>query len=332
MSRSKEIDMSGVRLLDDLRIGCVYLKEASKLPLTDVFVTLSATEVSITFKNAPESGNDLSLVSIVMFRFPKGRAEFQRLRTFFGQERKKRARLPDGVAFDPSILAIREAPPSWTHDGYARSGRDFVHTYESGKTAVHMRALLRSSESKVLDNPLLKRIHKNLRIVEGQWIVEYPETQSRRSPRVRVRESNLKTNVVLELNEAAARARKTLAIGRTRSPEAIVKAIARAIDETRGRPRVAAEERQQIAVDLGTLWGDALCAAEKWEWRAIHPSKNKTVFAVRSPTRSHAINPISLVYAIVSSKRVANTSELLFNMIVAGRPPESAPESYTWLS
>ena len=331
MSRSKQIDMSEIRLVADLRIGCIHLKKAHTLPLSETFVDLAANEISITFwGDTPEPWDGTSLVSIRMFRLPKGRGEFQRQIDWFSNKRKQRARLPDGVPFDSTTMAIRSAPASWQHEAFARSGRDFIHIYQTKRNGLLMRLV--GHAGTILDNPLLKRVNQNLRIVEDQWIVAFPETEVRRRSRSKVWESPLEPGVVIERDNAIARAREFLALSRNRKPSAIVDAIQHAIDEIRARKRLSATEREQLAIDLGALWGDALHNATQWDWCAVHPNNSETVYALCHPSRSHAVDPISVIHSLLSSKRGANNSALLFNMIAANELPESPPSSYTWLS
>ena len=179
MSESKDFDMSTTCFARDLRIGCIRLGCADSLPLASAFVDLAKTEASIAFWGAtPEPWNGTSLVSINMYRLPAGKAEFQRMIRWFSDARKKRARLPDGVAFEETTLAVDRIPANWVHEGFARSGRDFIHIYRSSDLAILMRFLGKAGT--ILDNPLLEQVHKNLRIVEKQWIVDFPKTRPKK--------------------------------------------------------------------------------------------------------------------------------------------------------
>jgi hypothetical protein len=159
--------MSAACLPQEVHIGFVELKGAHRFPLSEVFVTLSANEISFTLKGDTEAPwADRSLVSITMFRLPKGRSEFNEQVAWFSEGRKKRVRLPEGDEFNPSMLAVRNAPISWIHDGFARSGHDFIHTYESDRHAMLIRYMSRAGT--MLDHPLLRPVHKNLRILEDE--------------------------------------------------------------------------------------------------------------------------------------------------------------------
>ncbi len=331
MSRSKQIDMSGVRLARVLQIGCIRLVNANTLPLAQAFIDISATEVSITFRgDTPKPWDDVSLASIRMFKLPRGNTEFQRLIEWFSDKRKTRARLPDGLPFDESTLAIRRLPEGWKHEGFARSGRDFIHIYQTKKLAILVR--LMGQTGTVLDNPLLKRIHRNLCIVDGQWVTDFPATEHRKQSQQKIKEAALSPNVIAEIHDASARGRDLLKLGRTARPPKTADAIYRFIEEVRGWTRVSANEKKQLAIDLGALWGDALCTARKWNWCCLSPTSNQQIYAVCSPNRSHAVDPIALVHTILTSKKVVNNSLLLFNMISSGKLPEAPENAFCWLS
>ncbi len=333
MPKSKDLDinMSEERFLHDLRIGCIRLRNADSLPIASSFVVLSKTDVSITFWGAtPEPWDGVSLVSIRMFQLPRFKAEFQREIKWFSDKRKKRARLPEGVAFEENTLAMRGVPANWVHEGFARSGRDFIHTYETDKLAILIRFLGKAGN--ILDNPLLKQIHENLSIVENQWIVEFPKTKPQKRTQSVIAATPLAPEVQTEVLEAVGRARELLDLGRIRNPRKAAEAVYRALDEMRARKRVPAKEKKQLAIDIGALWGDALCKTKKWEWCCVRPTADQEIYAICSMNRSHAVDPIGLVHRILSSRRVPNNSLLLFNMIVSGPLPKASDQVYFWLS
>ncbi len=329
MSRSKQIDMSEVRFAAELRIGNIRLAKANTLPLAETFVDISAGEVSITFwGDTPAPWDDISLASIRMFRLPRGRAEFQRQIEWFSDKRKQRARLPEGVPFDEHTLALRNVPESWKHTAFARSGRDFIHIYESKQQAILIRLLGKAGT--ILDNPLLKRIHRNLSIAEQQWIAKFPVTE-RRTRTSRTRDTRLAADVKMEMQGAAARARTLLNLDRIRDPKKTAEAIHRSLDEVRSRKRLGAEAKKRLAIDYGVLWGNALCEAAQWEWCCVKTAGQET-YAVTSENRSHAVDPIGVMHQVLSSRRAANNSLLLFNMIVSGDLPQSPAHAYCWLT
>ncbi len=331
MSKSKQFELSAACFARELRIGCIRLGSADSLPLASAFVDLSKTEASITFWGAtPEPWNGTSLVSINMYWLPASRAEFRRMIKWFSDVQKNRARLPDGVAFEETTLAVHRVPAGWVHEGFARSGRDFIHIYRSRDRAILMRFLGKAGT--ILDNPLLAQVHKNLRIVDNQWIVDFPKTKPRKRAQSPITDTAPAPEIAAQLEEAASRAREFLNLGRVRDPSKTAKAIDQAINEIRSRSRLPADKRKQLAIDLGALWGNALCQAKQWEWCCIRPTAEEQIFAIVSSNRSHAIDPIRLVFNLLSSRQVASNSLLLFNMIVSGRQPETSDRAYCWLS
>ncbi len=331
MPDSQQIDMSGLCLAPDLTFGCIRLRNADSLPLSGIFVTASGSEASITFTgDNPKPWDKHTLVSVRMFNLPDEQAEFQRLIEWFGRNRQERARLPERVAFNTATLAVREASDVWEHEAFPRSGRDFIHVYRTARQGVLIRWMGKSGT--ILDNPVIRGIHENLSLVEGQWVQEFPVVQRREPSAARATESPLPPELEAQVEAAATRARERLNLEPTASPQQTAEAIHRVLDEIRSRPRLSADEKQQIAIDLGALWGNALCAAAGWEWCSVSPEPDREVPAVCSPTRSHAVDPLQVAYAILESKSGTNNSLLLFNMIVAGDVPVAAEGAYSWLS
>jgi len=322
--------MDSLRFASDLRIGCIRLQGADLLPLVEAYVSVSAAQVALRLTgDMPKPWNLGTMVCIHTFRFPKGKSEFQRLVEWYGKERKTRARLPDGVQYDEHTLEVPNAPEGWTHDAWARSGRDFIHTYQSQKQALLLR--LKGKDGTILDNPMLVQIHENLRIVEDQWIAKFPVTEPRQPDGQQVSDSPLPADVAMEVQQCAARAREMLGLDRKRNPRKTVEAIHQALEEVRGRKRMPAEEKKQRAIEFGALWGEALCAGAGWEWCRLGRTADEESYAVASKARPHAVDPIVLMHDIVSSRRRANNALLLFNMIVAKDLPESAPRAFSWL-
>jgi hypothetical protein len=328
--RSKQIDMSGIRLKPDLEIGCCRLSHANTLPLSETFICLSPSEVSITFwgdTQAPWDG--ITLVNVFMFKHPRGRKEFERNQEFFSSNRKKRARLPEGVPFSEDILAIKKVPPSWNHTGFARSGRDFIHVYDSKRFGILVRFL--GKEGTILDNPLIQRVHRNLRFVEDQWIVKYPETEPRRRSASQPKGVELSPEIQAEIEAAASRARATLQLRPKAKPQKVVQAIHDCIETFRNEKR-SRVDRDDLSIELGALWGDALCIAKQWRWVSVVAKGKTGITAVVNENGSFAVDPFSLFHRILKSKKANNNALLLFNMIDAGRMPETADNSYVWLS
>ena len=330
MSDSRQLDMANAKFAPEIRFGCVSLAKADKLPLSEVFLDVGKGEMSLTlWGDTPAPWDDVSLVSIRMFKFPAGRAEFDHDLAFFGTDRKSRAKLPDGIPFDDSVLAIKEAPAGWTHEAFACGPRSFIHTYQTKKFAVLVRWMTKAGT--VLNHPLFKGVHANLRIVEDQWIAAFPEAGPRRAPKGMAQEQPLGDDLLAELDEALASGRAALGLKAKAKPESAAEAVHNAIDVARGGTKLSDERRTELAVELGAVWGDAVRRALKWEWARMPVSKKETIVSVTSPTRAHAVDPIRLVYDLVGDKKRANNALLLFNMLVEGGLPES-PGECVWLS
>lgn len=328
--RMKQIIMDSVRLVTPVRYGFLELAHADELPLAETVVSAEKDELSLAlWGNTPAPWHHISLVSIQQYRLPGGQSEFDRLRTHFAEDRKKRARLPDGVPYDlATTLALHDVPAGWEHDGFACSSRDFIHLYTSKNRALLIRFL--GKKGTILDNPLLSAVAANLRIVPKQWITAFPETEPDPNAEPAIRELPLGEEVKAELISATARAREQLGLKPREKPIVVIEAIGQAVDEMRNRKRVSADSKQEAAIEFGALWGDALVAAKKWQWCALEQNGH-TFYAVASPKRSHAVDPMSFVLKLLASKRADNTVILLFNMIVGNNMPESPANGFCML-
>jgi hypothetical protein len=327
MSEPQQIFMEDACFAGKLRFGCIQVDNANVLPLDMVNVTRSPGSLGLMLDGATgKPGLFDSAVSIQMFSFPKGRTGFKELVEWFGQDRKARAKLPEGVKFDENVLAICTLPKEWSHEAYAQSARSFVHIYQGQHQAIVMRWMARTGT--VLDHPLFKPLIDNLRILPGQWTTDLPKVQPKNSVLSKITSTKISRATKIELEEAADRAKKSLGLTRVRNPQRIAAAVYQAVNELRERKGVKKEEKVQAAIDLGALWGQALCAAAGWEWRFTAPSSGESTHAVCSPNRSHVVDPLEVVFGLLSSRRAENNLLLLFNMIAAGDLPLSAKNSY----
>ena len=174
------IDLSEERLQQKLSLGFCRLSNADILPLDHVYVCLSRSAVSIKFWGDTKGDwRGTTLVYVKMYKYPGGKTDFLREQKFYKEDRTSQATLPEGIPFEKSTLRIKNLPSGWTHDAFARSGRDFVHLYYSKKGGVLVHFL--GKKGTILDNPLIERIASKLRIEEEQWIVELPKTETRES-------------------------------------------------------------------------------------------------------------------------------------------------------
>lgn len=327
MAKNLEMDFATARLESEIRFGLIHLAGASTLPLSDGFATSGPGEITLRLSaDLPAPWAGVSMVAVHMFRFPRGKEEFDRIVAWYGEGRVTRARLPEKVPFKPEMLAIQDPPKGWMHDGFARSGRDIIHIYQSPKFGILIRWM--SSDGTMLDHPLLKAIHDGLRIVPNQWIADFPvQVPKPVAAADRIRARKLTRPMVREIDEASERALSSLDSKKNAKPATVVAAIMARVDAMREPGNQNGCDLDTMAIDLGLLWGQMLCKAKGWEWRTLtYPDGDKSI-AVCSPDLSHQVNPINFVFARVVDPSKPNTCLLLFNMIVAGKAPMAAPGS-----
>lgn len=171
---SKQYILNGRCFVPEVRFGCVLIENADQLPLSLVNFSAAPGHITLALDGATGKPGILdSFVAINTFQFPEGMAEFEKLCEWFGKDRQTRAKLPDGVKFDESVLAVHNAPADWIHEAYPQSKRTFVHIYRGAEQAILIRLLGRTGT--ILDHPLFKPLIDNLQIVPGQWIIEEPD-------------------------------------------------------------------------------------------------------------------------------------------------------------
>lgn len=223
--------------------------------------------------------------------------------------------------FDEGVLALRGVPKDWKQEAYPQSNRKFVHIYRSPKQAVLIRWFARTGT--ILDHPLFRPLAENLRIVPGQWLKDAPAIQSQPGQKNQVRPTPLGKEAQAEIQEAAARARRTLRLGRIRNPAKVAEAIYEAIEALRRRKGVKKDEKERFSMECGALWGEALCQSTGWKWRSLTDLDGQAAFAVCPSNGSHAVLPLQAVHRLVTHPKAANNSLLLFNMIASGKLPPS---------
>lgn len=316
-------------LVPEVRFGCVRIDNADRLPLSIVNFVPSPGHVTLALDgDTGEPGLMDSFVAINTFQFPAGLAAFEETVAWFGRDRKSRAKLPDGINFDDTVLAVRDAPDGWTHEAYPQSNRKFVHIYRSAEQAVLIRWI--ASTGTILNHALFEPLLAGLRIVPGQWITDAPQVQSKESASESIKATPLTDDLRSEIEESAARAHQTLQLRYIRQPVKLAHAVHDAIDALRAR-KAKKKEKEQFAIECGALWGQALCKAAGWEWRRLELESGEADYAVCSPDGSLAVLPLRVVFDLVMHPRTENNSLLLFNMITSGNTPASAEGSYSIL-
>ncbi|MFO0869675.1 MAG: hypothetical protein U0935_12155 [Pirellulales bacterium] len=329
MSDCQQFFMSESCFLPEVRFGCVCIENADRLPLGMVNVVRQPGQATLALDGATGEPGELdSFVAINTFQFPAGLSEFEQAVEWFGRKRKSRARLPDGIMFDKNVLAVRDAPEDWEHVAYPQSDRTFVHIYRGARQALLIRWIARTGT--ILDHALFAPLLDGLRIVPDQWITDTPSIHSKSRQQEQIRATPLMEDVQLEIEQSSARARDALQLGRVRKPAKIAEAIHDAIDALRKR-KAKKKEKEQFAIDCGSLWGQALCTATGWAWQHLEVDSGEGTYAVCSPNGSHAVIPLRVVFHLVTHPKTENNSLLLFNLIASGNVPASTAGAYSLL-
>ncbi len=157
--------------------GCIEVQDLADLSLSTANFLSAPYELNIllmSYLDEPWKGFRISRFICLNYRKVK---KIRQDSSVVCDERKSRARLPDGVPFEESTLAIRNLPSDWKHSAYPRSCRDFIHIYSSDKQAILLRVA--SKRGTVLNHPLLRIATDNIRIVPLQWETRRPKVQLR---------------------------------------------------------------------------------------------------------------------------------------------------------
>jgi len=309
--------------------GCIEVQDLADLSLNTANFLSAPYKLNIlliSYLDEPWKGD--SHIAIHMFQLPEGQEEFDRIQAWFGDERKSRARLPDGVPFEESTLAIRNLPPDWKHTAYPRSGRDFIHIYTSAKQAILLR--VKSKRGTILNHPLLRIATDNIRIVPFQW-----ETQR---PKLRLRQMDAGTESFVlseadfsEICEYSKEAQDELGINEVGKGSHCVERIHDYIELLRSGARKTKSEVARLALELGCLWGTALLETGDWDWRTARFA-GEEFLAVFNNAGTHAVAPIVVINNLLKSKKSNNNILLLYNMIREGNLPDTIDGQVVWLS
>src|SRR5262245_57977040 len=113
------------------------------------------------------------------------------------------------------------------------------------------------------------------------------------------------------------------------SPDRIQQWIYETVNALRAEPREVTEDgRTQTALNLGCLWGQAVCDQLGWEWAAVSVEPGSEFFGVVTPSRSHVIFPLHYMEELLSDAERDQTSLLLYNMLKAADLPPADPGEY----
>ena len=133
-----------------------------------------------------------------------------------------------------------------------------------------------------------------------------------------------------EIRLAVGRGYKHLKLKRGRAtPMQIQEAMLKTIDSIMdSKKRKTARAIEDLAIDLGCLWGQTVCDTIGWEW-CFATIGIENVFAVAPPNRSYVVAPMCFVQTQLQKRPPEdNTSLLLFNMIVGGSLPKAKAGTY----
>jgi hypothetical protein len=324
VGKSQEWFFEQLTLPPEFSFGSVRLKGANTLPLTDGFINLEAGVATLRLSAECASPWDgMSMVVLYMFQLPKGQTEFDRLIQSFGKERLKKPRLPEKVPFEPEMLRLKGVPQEWEYDWFAASSRSLFHLYRSKNAAVLLRYF--AEKGTMLDNPFFQGVHKDLVFSEKQWVTAFPELALKKSMAQAVSKT-ASTALLKEVSEAVQRALEALALKPTTKPGSVAECIANRIDEARSQRKSKEKKAANIddlAIDLGALWGETLCRARGWQWMEVQDPDGPFLANVCSPDKAFRVNPIGKVKSLLKDHRLPNNTALLFNMIEAEVLPKS---------
>lgn len=114
------------------------------------------------------------------------------------------------------------------------------------------------------------------------------------------------------------------------SPDAVVKKISAYVDDFR-ETNLDPSDAVDAALELGCLWGFAICRQMKWQW-AFVTIEGEGIYSIVSPAREYVIFPMLFMQKLLADTNSDQTSLLIYNVIKAGRLPASQERSYLVLS
>ena len=264
-------------------------------------------------------GVSLSFFRAAMYKSHKAGSLFRKHLEFddVGPDAKRRSRL------DPSVLALTP-PRGWVHEVYRSKRGMLFHTYVGPTRAAILSYACR--EGPPGDCKRLHEINRRLQWASDDWVVQKDHIEVGTDGQTT--DCPLPGDVRKEVRGAIGRARKHLDLPQRTTPAETVEAIHASVGGTRsGRAML-----DDLAIELGCLWGQAVCDALNWEWCQVSGGDGAGVFAVATKNRSHYVAPTSYMKQQLARRdRTANTTLLLFNLLKARRMPASGARGYRLL-
>lgn len=130
-------------------------------------------------------------------------------------------------------------------------------------------------------------------------------------------------------------------IDRTLSPSETVKRIREYLDLILSSGELIqydSDRLTNLAVTIGSLWGDAVCKEYKWTWLGLKENGDEyPAYYVVSPNNKCCIPPFGFIHKIISIENTGldgnndNTTMLLFNML-DGVEAQFSDKAYQLLS
>ncbi len=131
-----------------------------------------------------------------------------------------------------------------------------------------------------------------------------------------------------EIQGALDAACRALTVSAAASPDALVEAVRDYLDGLRTGRRRTRKAPSALAVELGALWGAQVVRALGWAWASVEHAEGEAYFAVVSPDAGLVAYPLHFLNGQLADPARANTTLLLFNMLVGGNVPPTAPGQY----
>jgi hypothetical protein len=277
-------------------------------------------------------------IDIRMYRLPAADGQFTEDLKLYGRFPKSWP-MPNGRAFDESVLYPQGVPPTWKHKAVQLSSPGIVHAARGGGRGLIVRHVFHPQL--LLDDAMFRWFEKKVVVIEKAWKLDPPKIHvPRHDDEVDlISEEALSAEELDQVVENAGRAWDVLKLKDNATRTDVINAIYDAIEAF--RPQFAGFKpnvQHNMAVSFGSLWGQMLCGAVGWDWIGLSRDGDESFLALASPDRAHAIAPLNLMTSNLmpdvndDSTPPQNTVRLTFNMIEAGKLPPSRPKAYLMLS
>lgn len=316
---------------ETIKFGCVTLGSFDTLPLEWLVLGFQDTRAVASMTNDVRGNNDHVRISV--YRFPEKLNKFERT---FDEEvefdkfsKFKKPCKIDGLAHDHRMLALEQIPSDWQHEAYAPAKNRILHVYRSSDFAITVRFLLR--QGKLLEYQPFLDIARLLSLQLDQWVIDKPALILK--PRTDVVDLCLSDELLAEIRDGTQRAygHLRLAPGQI-TGESLITAINDFVD-LQINTGVKKNRAIDLAIDLGTLWGQVLCDEAGWEWRSLVIGNKPAVYCVAKPDRSHCISPTHFLLRMLQLKGpdAENTTLLTYNLLKDSTQLDAPPGAYRWI-